>query len=528
LTQRRSGPDAPPVPRFFNTAGPNNPDDHYTLPVLARLPDVRSFIDKKLYFVLHAPRQVGKTTSLLTLARELTAEGIYAAVLLSMETGAPFSSDPGAAEAAVLSAWRQRALVQLPAELQPPPWPMAPPGSRIGEALATWASTSTRSLVIFLDEIDALRDDALISVLRQIRDGYSNRPTRFPWSLALIGLRDVRDYKVASGGHEHLGTSSPFNIKVESITLRNFTHAEVAALYAQHSAETRQVFLPEAVDRAFYFTQGQPWLVNALARQLTEVLVKDPSQPITAADVDRAKEILILRQDTHLDSLIERLREPRIKAIIEPMLAGSTPAELPTDDIRFATDLGLVRMTAEGGLDVANPIYREIIVRALSLPTRASLPQIAPTWLKPDGRLDPARLLDAFLAFWRSHGEALLGTAPYHEIAPHLVLMAFLHRVLNGGGSLEREYAIGRGRMDLCLRHGPDSLAIEIKVWRPKAKDPLAEGLTQLDGYLAGLGLDTGWLVIFDRRPKRKKSEARAEASPATTPSGHRVIVVRA
>ena len=52
------------------------------------------------------------------------------------------------------------------------------------------------------------------------------------------------------------------------------------------------------------------------------------------------------------------------------------------------------------------------------------------------------------------HGEPLLKSASYPEIAPHLVLMAFLHRVINGGGTLEREYAIGRDRMDLCLRYG--------------------------------------------------------------------------
>lgn len=80
---------------------------------------------------------------------------------------------------------------------------------------------------------------------------------------------------------------------------------------------------------------------------------------------------------------------------------------------------------------------------------QASLPQISPTWLNPDGSLNPDQLLNAFLAFWRRHGEPLLGSAPYHEIAPHLVLMAFLQRVVNGEGSLEREYAIGRGRMDL-------------------------------------------------------------------------------
>ncbi|AUX44653.1 hypothetical protein SOCE26_061190 [Sorangium cellulosum] len=513
--------------RFFNTAGPNEPERHYTVPVLSRLPDVRRLIDRGLYFVLHAPRQVGKTTTLLTLGRELTAEGGYVAVLLSMEQGAPFPDDIGAAELAVLESWRGWAAAWLPPELQPPPWPDAPPGARLGAALVAWASAAPRPLVVFLDEIDALQDATLISALRQIRAGYPTRPKQFPWSLALVGLRDVRDYKVASGSGGRLGTSSPFNIKAESLTMRNFTQEEVAALYGQHTAETGQVFLPEAVARAFYLTQGQPWLVNALARQLTEVLVQDPAQPIAAAHVDEAKEILIRRQDTHLDSLMDRLREPRVRALVEPMLAGGTPGDVLEDDRRFVVDLGLLRRSELGGLIVANPIYREIIVRALAGGTRDALPQIPATWLSPDGRLDKEALLRAFLDFWRQHGEPLLATAPYHEVAPHLVLMAFLHRVVNGG-SIEREYAIGRGRMDLCVRYRGETLAIEIKVWRPREADPLDEGLRQLDGYLAGLGLSTGWLVLFDRRPDAPPLPERLGATPAATPGGRQVMVIRA
>jgi hypothetical protein len=515
------------VARFFNTSGPNNPADHYTISVLERLPGVRKLIEQKQYLVLHAPRQVGKTTTLLSLAQELTAEGRYAAVLLSMEQGAPFSDDPGAAELAMLGSWRGSAEAWLPAELRSPPWPDAAPGDRLGAALREWARASPRPLVVFLDEIDALQNDTLISALRQIRAGFPTRPAHFPWSLALIGLRDVRDYKVADSSEGRLGTASPFNIKAESLTLRNFTEQEVASLYGQHTAETGQVFTPEARARAFELSQGQPWLVNALARQLTEVLVPDLGQPITAADVDEAKELLIRRQDTHLDSLMDRLREPRVKAILEPMLAGGTPGDIPEDDRRFVVDLGLMRRSPLGGLEVANPIYREIIVRTLTGGPSDALPKIQTTWLAADGTLDEAALLQTFLEFWRQHGEPLLATAPYHEIAPHLVLMAFLHRVVNGG-SIEREYAIGRGRMDLCLRYAGRTLAIEIKVWRPGASDPLAAGLRQLDGYLAGLGLSSGWLVIFDRRPDAPPFAERIATSEASTDAGRRITVIRA
>ncbi|MDY7225485.1 hypothetical protein [Hyalangium rubrum] len=516
------------MPRWFNTAGPCNPADHYMLPALRRLPEVRRLIDQKSYFVVHAPRQVGKTTALLSLARELTTEGRHVAALVSMEVGAAFPRDVGAAEAAVLESWRNATRSQLPPELCPPSFPEAPPGSRIAAALAAWTEAAPRPLIVFLDEIDALRDEVLISVLRQLRDGYRNRPEHFPLALCLIGLRDVRDYKVEVGDSDTLGTASPFNIKVRSLTLRNFTAEEVAELYAQHTADTRQPFEPEALARAFELTQGQPWLVNALAKVAVEELVPNTAQPVRRADIDRAKALLIERRETHLDSLAERLREPRVRHILEPMLAGLTLGDVPEDDLRFIQDLGLVRMAATGGLEVANPIYREIIPRVLANTAMASLPRLPATWLRADGRLDIERLMEAFMAFWRQHGQPLLSTAPYHEIAPHLVLMAFLHRVANGGGSLEREYAIGTGRMDVCLRHGPDTLAMELKVWRDGEKDPLDEGLAQLDGYLAGLGLSSGWLIIFDRRNGQPPLAERTHATTAVTRASRRVTVLRA
>jgi hypothetical protein len=498
------------------------------LPASERLPNLLRLIEQQSYFVLHAARQTGKTTAMLALAHELTASGRYLAVLVSAETGAPFRDNVDAAEQAMLSAWRGRLSWQLPPDLQPPPWPEAPAGSRIREALRVWAEASDRPLVLFLDEIDALQDTTLISVLRQLRDGHPGRPTSFPHALALIGLRDVRDYKVASGGSARLGSASPFNIKTRSLTLSDFSAPEVAALYQQHTDDTGQRFTPEAVAHAFAQTQGQPWLVNALAKVAVEELAPDPATPITPTIIDQAREVLIQRQDTHLDSLAERLREPRVRAIIEPMLAGLTLGNIPPDDLRFVQDLGLVRPDPEGGLAIANPIYREVLPRVLATTAIASLPRIAPTWLTPEGQLNAPQLLAAFLSFWRQHGEPLLGTAPYTEIAPHLVLMAFLHRVANGGGSIEREYAIGRDRMDLCLRYGPATLAIELKVWRSRRPDPLAAGLTQLDPYLQGLGLDTGWLVIFDQRTGQPPIAERTTSEAASTPSGRTVTVIRA
>jgi hypothetical protein len=515
--------------KWFNTAGPCQADIHYMLPSTERLPEIVNLIAQRNYFIIHAPRQVGKTTAMLALAQELTVSGQYTAVMLSLEVGAAFSDDLGAAELAILGEWKQSIRYRLPKDLQPNEWLDAEAGARIGTNLSNWAEQSSRPLVVFLDEIDALTNETLISVLRQIRSGFPNRPQGFPQSVALVGMRDVRDYKYASGGSlgNRLNTSSPFNIKVRSFTLSNFTLEDVRNLYQQHTEATGQIFTPEAVDLAFHLTQGQPWLVNAIAKEIVEYIAKNPSIHITTELVNQAKEILIKRQDTHLDSLAERLREDRVRAIIQPILSGLELEDTPDDDRRYLLDLGLVVRSQEGGLKIANPIYQEVIPRVLSQGTQDSLPMIQPIWLNADGSLNASVLLDAFLVFWRQHGEPLFKSANYPEIAPHLVLMAFLHRVVNGGGTLEREYAIGSGRMDICLRYGKLTLAMELKVWRDGRSDPLKEGLPQLDKYLSGLSLDTGWLVIFDRRSGLPPISDRTTMENVISPAGREIIVIR-
>jgi AAA domain len=514
--------------RWFHTAGPCESDVNYMLPPTIRLPNLSRFFEQRSYFVIHAPRQTGKTTAILALAKELTEDRNYAAVVVSVEVGNAFGHDIASAEAAILDTWRDTIAVRLPADLQPPLWGNGAPGQRIRSSLQAWAQHCRLPIVLFIDEIDSIENEVLISVLRQLRDGYPNRPKNFPSSLGLIGMRDVRDYKVASGGSGRLNTASPFNIKVRSLTMRDFNAEEVAQLYQQHTEDTGQVFTPEAYIMAFDLTQGQPWLVNALAKEIVEELVTDTKIAITVEDINKAKEILILRKDTHLDSLADRLVESRVKAIIEPMLAGTELGNVPLDDIQFVIDLGLCKMNPQGGLVIANPIYREVLPRVLTGTTMASLPQITPTWLTSEGELNVDALLEAFIDFWRQHGEPLLGTTSYHEIAPHIVLMSFLHRVINGGGTLEREYAIGSGRMDLCLKYKKVTLGIEVKVWREKVKDPEEQGLNQLEGYLERIKADYGWLFVFDRRKNAPAFIERLGTKTAMTQKGRSVIIIRA
>jgi hypothetical protein len=314
--------------RRFNTAGPCEPTRHYMIPPLERLPEAQGIVGRGDYFVLHAPRQSGKTTTLRALARALTSEGTYAALHFTCETGEPAGDDFKTAQEAILFEIRERARIELPAELLPPdPWPETEPANLLRSALAEWARQCPRKLVLFFDEIDALRGESLRLVLRQLRSGFAERPRSFPWSVVLCGLRDVRDYKAASGGNPDLlgdrfGTSSPFNIKVASPRLMDFSQRDVRRLYAQHTEETGQTFTEEALGRLWELGRGQPWLTNALAREIVEEMRIEPPAPITREHAEEARERLILARATHLDSLVARLREPRVQRVIEPLLAG--------------------------------------------------------------------------------------------------------------------------------------------------------------------------------------------------------------
>ena len=147
--------------KWFNTAGPCQADIHYMLPATDRLPEIKKLIDQRNYFVIHAPRQTGKTTAMLTLAQELTASGAYTSVMVSAEVGSTFPDEPEKAEQVILAAWRDAADFWLPDELKPPTYDLNQPPQHIGNFLKVWSEASSRPLVIFIDEIDSLQNQTL-------------------------------------------------------------------------------------------------------------------------------------------------------------------------------------------------------------------------------------------------------------------------------------------------------------------------------------------------------------------------------
>lgn len=498
--------------RFFNNAGPVRCADHYCLDPLKRidLPQLERLMEQQRYFVLHAPRQTGKTSSLLALADYLNRTGRYRSVYTNVEPAQAAREDVPAAMRAILSALASRsrhiAGDSYPGEIWPAVLAESGPYEALGEVLARWSGHDARPLVLLIDEIDALIGDTLVAVLRQLRAGYDKRPAAFPQSIVLCGVRDVRDYRIHSARSPEIITGgSAFNIKAESIRMGNFDAAGVTALFLQHTAETGQPFTPEALARVWDLTRGQPWLVNALGYQLCfrDPPTCDRAVTVTAEHVEQAREVLIQRRDTHLDQLADKLREPRVRRVIAPLLAGEDePGHLPVDDVQYVRDLGLI--TTEGQLEIANPIYREVIPRELTYTTSLTIAEQPAWYIDPDGRLDLPRLIAAFQVFFREHSEHWIQRFDYKEAGPQLLLQAFLQRIVNGGGRIEREYGLGRMRTDLFILWpygaGQQQKAVmELKILHKGLERTIELGLRQTHAYRDRCGADEAHLLIFDR-----------------------------
>jgi hypothetical protein len=468
--------------------------------------------------VLHAPRQTGKTTFLQSWMREINSGDEAIACYVSMERC------QGVTEA-------ERAMPDICAAIQEyadsfglpvPKVKTTAVNSMLSDILRDWSAlTVPKPLVVLFDETDILEGETLISFLRQLRGGFAVRgPGVFPVSIALVGMRDLKDYITAAKGGIAPNPGSPFNIKEDSALLANFRKNDIAKLFAQRSAETRQQITGEALDYVYEQSEGQPWIVNSLfKRAIMRILGEESREMVTLDYVAQAREQMIQARETHLDALAVRLRNDKIKRVVESIIIGNTDLSLTriNPDVELAMDLGLITWHTETGFTIANPIYEEILTRHLNAPYHDNLPPLSSwKWQKADGGLDMDSLLREFQGFWQTHSETWEQSAEYTEAFPHLLLMAFLQRITNGEGRTEREYAAGRGRIDLAIEYRGEWNIIEIKLVRKgqSFEAVKTQGIEQIlryhDTFKPGGGPIDGpvkgcYLVIFDRRPEARE-----------------------
>jgi hypothetical protein len=489
------------------------------------MPEAERLINNESCFVLHAPRQSGKTTFLDSLTYEINDSDKYYALNCSLATLRSIDNENDvlarivsrinmAMRASEIDAIKQRAYRydSLPG--------MTAPDSKVQILLNQLCLELDRDLVVFFDEADCLSGPGLLTFLAQIREGHDLRHKpgcKFPVSLALAGMRDIVD-RLARVRPEHGSArlAGPFTFCADSLTLADFTLAEVQALYRQHTEATGQVFEAGAAERAWHWSEGQPWLVNALAGRIVEKeLGGAHSSAITAGHVDRAAEALIRRRGVHLDHLLERLKEPRVIRVMDRVLAGTNLSTTASDDddVKYCVDLGLVASDEWGRLRPANRVYRDAMVGFLTSGISKLLPAPSRGDRAGGGRL-MSDLIGDFRRLWRDPAASLTSRRPdnlavkYGEAAPALILYAFMAKALAGSGTrLQARYAEGRGRMDISVFHQGAEYPVGVEAADNDQPFCQEEGLARLVECLLAGGAKEGWLLVFDQDREKPWAE---------------------
>ena len=460
--------------RFFNTAGPQKPDINYSIDPLSRfnLDEMLSLIRQQRYFVLHAPRQTGKTSCLLALRDLLNEQSDYIAVYANVEGGQASRNNVervvGATCDTIAERFRMTLKSDLPVNIKQELKDINP-DAKLATFLQRLSEAMPKPVVLFIDEIDALVGDSLVSVLRQLRSGYDLRPVSFPQSVVLCGVRDVRDYRIVLSNQDIVTGGSAFNVKAESLRLGNFSKREIYELYMQHTRETGQQWDEACFPMVWESTEGQPWLVNALAHEVTWKMKENRDRSITITP-----EMLLI----------------------------------PTDDLQYVADMGLIKREKGKPRRIANTIYQEVIPRELTWTTQDGLIQEPQWYQNTDGSINMEKLLLDFQQFFRQNADSWIQKFDYAEAGPQLLLQAFLQRIVNGGGYIDREYGLGRRRTDLLIRKpltdgygGPvQRIVLELKIKHGSLEKVINEGLRQTFDYMDTVGsVDEGHLIIFDR-----------------------------
>lgn len=437
----------PSKPICFAPTGPVAGQVQYCLPPLDRCNYgyLRTLLDQHCLWQLQAPPRSGKTTFLRALAAQLTADG-YACQYLNAAAQTTLLAD--------LKHWLTAA---------------SPP-------------------VLLLDNLDALppaeRHDGL-----RVLDRHWREQERWPAGLVLASAYDLH------------GADSPLQADLRQVHLADFSREQIAALYAQHAAANGQRLTEAALDWLWMWTEGQPWLVNALGwTACVELPVGGERPPVlTTLQLEPALHHLWQAGQAPLPRLAERLQEPPLVRVLDALLSGAGEAELKGADVAVARGLGLLRAT--GPVHIAHPYYRELLPRLLIRDTAHSLLRL-PSWYSDDrGRLELARVLGDLRVFWRQHAARWLAACPYRQSGPLLLAQAFLHRMLDE--YLTHHYDLGWGRHDLLLRRpyrGGLQQAVLVLTGNGSQRVDLTAALAQTATVMQQQDIDEGHLLLFDRQ----------------------------
>jgi len=474
--------------RYFNTSGPNIPDEHYTLTREQLIGKGIDLVKKRRYFTIWAPRQTGKSTYFKMLAQGLEKLD-YKVAQVNVENYAE----------APLSAFFNYLFREIETK-----WKITLKSTNFGDLQNDIASVKDRKLVLVIDEIEGLNPAYFGQFLHTIRNLYQDRETHSLKAVLLVGVSNIVGVIQDN--------ASPFNI-ADNLEVPYFTDEETFELLHMHEVDTGQLFHPEVKEKICAITANQPGLVNGFAYKLVE---SNPNKELIDYNDYLAVEDWYLTEaiDKNIANIINKAKQHR--AFVEKLLFTGEKEKYQVNDdkIKFLHAHGLIKKDKEGYVEFWVPMYRKAVYTAFYPYTNGEsgrfLKNIDLRTLFCKGEDDKNRRLNFELIIghykeyvkrrsFKYFREKDPETGKYKSIKEAALAYSFetyiqaLVQVFEGKSYLEPHS--GLGRCDLIINIENNEYVIEFKIYRDIFQ--FEKGKEQLAYYAKTLGLSEAIYLVF-------------------------------
>ncbi len=468
---------------YFNTSGPNLPEQHYTLKREKLIEKGLDLVKERRYFTIWAPRQTGKSTYFNMLTLELKKLD-YDVVQVNMEN---YEEAPVSAFFNYLS----REVAEK--------WKITLKNSNFGDLQNDIAAVKDRKLVLVVDEIEGLNPAYFGQFLHTIRSLYQNRFSHSLKSVILVGVSNIVDVVQDN--------ASPFNI-ADNLDIPYFTDEETFELLHMHEEETGQLFHPEVKKKICAITANQPGLVNGFAYQLVN---RFPQKEIIDYDDYLVVEDWYLTEaiDKNISNIINKAKQHR--PFVEKLLFTGEKEKYQVNDekIKFLHAHGLIRKDKEGYVEFWVPMYMKAVYAAFypyanGEKVRFFRDTDLRTLFDKNKRLDFDKIIDNYkdyvkrrsFKYFRERDEK---TGQYKSIKEAALAFSFetyiqaLVQVFEGKSYLEPHS--GLGRCDLLIAIENHEYVVEFKIYRDLFH--FEKGKKQVAYYAKALGLKQAIHLVF-------------------------------
>ena len=500
--------------REFNITGSCNPEWHYMVDTAKRFASVENLIEKGKYFTINRARQYGKTTTLDMIWRRLSDR--YLVVPLSFEG---LGDSAFASEEAFASTFSKmmsnRLLSMLRDDNLADIWRNCTAKSMddLSSVITTFCETSTKPLVVTIDEVDKSSDNQLfLNFLGMLRNKYLDRSlsgmdSTF-YSVVLAGVYDVKNLKLKIRPDAEKKYNSPWNIAADFNVDMTFHPEEIAQMLNDYEADTHTGMDIKAISEEIYkYTTGYPFLVSYICKLIDERLER--SWNINS--VQQAVKIIAKGENvTLIDDLSKNLENnDELRDFIYSIVINGQEYSYTMIDpmVRLANMFSYIRENQRHKTMIHNLIFEEVLFMYFGNKTmREQGTRISPYILNyvRNGKLNMEHVITRFQDL--IHEEYRESTVPFLEREGRLLFLTFLKPIINGTGFyyVEPQTRDNR-RMDLVVTFGQQEFIIELKIWRGDKYEE--SGRDQLASYLATRNMDEGYLVTFDFSKNKKDAE---------------------